>query len=107
MRYTVRAKDLGKIKLIESDRIAAILQRIAIIMQTPQRSVPLDRRLGLPMRFVDKPINVAQTIIVAEVGDAMREYVPEATITNITFEIDENVPGKLIPIVEVDIEDEP
>ncbi|MCL2588638.1 MAG: hypothetical protein FWD84_04435 [Oscillospiraceae bacterium] len=59
------------------------------------------------MRFVDKPINVAQTIIVAEVGDAMREYVPEATITNITFEIDENVPGKLIPIVEVDIEDEP
>jgi len=58
------------------------------------------------MRFVDKPANVAVPIAVVEVTEGLRKWVPEAEFLNITFMNDESNPGRLIPIVEVEIPDE-
>jgi len=103
MGYKVSAQDLRSIKLNESDTVAAVLQNIAIILSTRQQSVPLYRSFGLPMRFIDKPTPVARPMMIAEIQEAIMEFEPRATLLGVTFEIDENVPGKLIPTVEVEI----
>jgi phage baseplate assembly protein W len=106
MNYTVSGHDISKITLNEADTVASVLQNIAIILAARQQSVPLYRDFGLPMRFLDKPANVARTIMVAEIEDAIRTYEPRARVVNITFAADENIPGKLAPTVEVMIVNE-
>ncbi|MDF2984877.1 MAG: hypothetical protein K0R50_387 [Eubacterium sp.] len=106
MSFKVSSKDMNRIKLNESDRIASVIQNIAIIISTRQGTVPLYRGFGLPMQFVDKPIPVAKALLMVEITEAIAEYEPRAELVGVTFEIDESVPGKLIPTVEVDINDE-
>jgi len=105
MSYLVSSRDIGKIKLLESDTVTSVMQNIAIILSTKRGTVPLYREFGLPMNFVDKPIPVAKALAVAEITEAIAEFEPRARLKDITFEIDEDVPGKLIPTVEVEIND--
>lgn len=106
MRYKVSSQGLSQIKLNESDTVPAVLQNIAIILSTRQRSAPFCRDFGLPMQFVDKPIPVAKALMVAEIKEAILEFEPRATLIDVTFELDESAPGKLIPTVEVEISNE-
>lgn len=102
MSYQV-SPDLSKVTLNESDYVRSVLQNIAIILATRQGTVPLYREFGLPMRFVDKPMPVAKTLLVAEITEALAEYEPRAKVLNVDFVVDAATPGKLIPTVEVEI----
>ena len=94
----------GKLNLAPETLEEEVLQNVAIIVSTPKFSVPLDRGLGLAQRFIDKPIQVAQSILISEVLDAVEEYEPRAEVTNVTFEAGET-PGLLVPVLEVNIVD--
>ena len=103
MAYIVKAFTPGKLNLAPETLEEEVLQNVAIIVSTPKFSVPLDRGLGLAQRFIDKPIQVAQSILISEVLDAV-EYEPRAEVTNVTFEAGET-PGLLVPVLEVNIVD--
>lgn len=103
MSYKVTAADLSEIRLNESDTVSSVLQNIAILIATRKGSVPLHRDFGLPMTFLDKPMHIAQPLIVAEVREAIETFEPRAEFINVTFDVDINNPGKLIPTVEVEI----
>ena len=103
MSYLVNERDLSKITLNEKDLVTSVLQNVAIILATRQQSVPLYREFGLSMEFVDKPVTVAKPLIVAEVSEAISLFEPRASLVDVTFEIDEKTPGKLVPTVEVEI----
>ena len=102
MSQIVRAYDLENINLAPETIEQEVLQNVAVIISTPKYSVPLDRGLGMAQRFVDKPIQVAQAILISEVLDAIEEAEPRAEVLNVTFELGDR-PGALIPIVEVNI----
>lgn len=85
MAYIVKAFTPGKLNLAPETLEEEVLQNVAIIVSTPKFSVPLDRGLGLAQRFIDKPIQVAQSILISEVLDAVEEYEPRAEVTNVTF----------------------
>ncbi|MBE6012077.1 MAG: hypothetical protein E7234_05920 [Lachnospiraceae bacterium] len=102
MAYIVKANQAAKINLAPETIKEEVLQIIAILLSTPQFSVPLDRGLGLKQRFLDKPIPAAKAILVSEVLDAIEKYEPRAEVVSVTFE-GEEMAGKLIPIVEVNI----
>lgn len=102
MAYTVKAYALETINLAPADVVEEVLQNVAIIISTPRFSVPLERGLGLAQRFLDKPIPVAQSILVSEVLEAIEEFEPRAEVENVKFELGDR-PGTLIPIVEVNI----
>ena len=105
MAYIVKAFTPGKLNLAPETLEEEVLQNVAIIVSTPKFSVPLDRGLGLAQRFIDKkPIQVAQSILISEVLDAVEEYEPRAEVTNVTFEAGET-PGLLVPVLEVNIVD--
>lgn len=103
MSYMVSSKSLNKITLNESDPVRSVLQNVAIILSTRQNSVPLYRDFGLPMQFIDKPMAVARSLMIAEIKEAITEYEPRANVINIGF-LDDS-PGKMIAKVEVEITD--
>ena len=96
MAYIVKAFTPGKLNLAPETLEEEVLQNVAIIVSTPKFSVPLDRGLGLAQRFIDKPIQVAQSILISEVLDAVEEYEPRAEVTNVTFEAGETPEQALI-----------
>ena len=102
MAYIVKAYEPKAINLAPETTVEEVLQNVAMIVSTPKFSVPLDRGMGLAQRFVDKPIQAAQSILISEVLDAVEEYEPRAEIENVTFELGEK-PGTLIPVLEVNI----
>ncbi len=103
MRYKVSSEDLNGLRLGETDTVEAILRNIALILATPKNSVPLYREFGLPWDFVDKPIPVAQAMMVGPVREAIERWEPRATFVDIDFKYDPAQPGRFIPIVEVEI----
>lgn len=103
MSYTVSATDLGNVRFNEIETINSVLQNIAVILSTPKGSVPLYRDFGLDWRHLDKPINVAKVLMIAEVREAVERWEPRATVQNVSFSVDPARPGTLIPTVEVEI----
>jgi len=103
--HIIKAYDLQNINLAPETREEEIMQNVAVIISTPKFSVPLDRGLGMAQRFVDKPIQVAQSILISEVLDAVERDEPRVEVLNVTFEMG-GTPGALIPVVEVDILDD-
>lgn len=106
MSYSVTANKIPKLTLGESDTAASVLQGVALILSTMQGTCPLYRSFGINRRSVDKPIDVAKPMLVIDIEEAIREFEPRAAVRNITFAIDRNDPGRLIPTVEVDIVDD-
>ena len=73
MAYIVKAFTPGKLNLAPETLEEEVLQNVAIIVSTPKFSVPLDRGLGLAQRFIDKPMQVAQSILISISIHALRE----------------------------------
>lgn len=95
----------GALQLNQNDPNLSVLQNIALILKTKRGTVPLDRDFGLEMQFIDKPIDIAETIAYTEVTEAVEEYEPRASVTDVSFSA--GADGKMILNVEVEIEDEP
>lgn len=102
MAYIVKAYDFGSISLAPETTEAEVVQNVAMIISTPKFSVPLDRGLGLACEYMHKPVQIAQSMLVAEVLDAIEKYEPRAEVVSVTFEIGES-PGSMIPVVEVSV----
>jgi hypothetical protein len=104
MSYTVSASRKSGIRLNEPDRVESILQNIAVILMTRQGDVPLFREFGLPMKFVDRPMNAAAPAMIVEIREAIQRFEPRAELVSVKFNQDAH--GILSPEVEVNIIDE-
>ena len=103
MKVTVSI--LREINMEPQTETEEIMQNVAVILATPKFSVPLDRGLGMAQRFVDRPIQVAQSVLISEVLDAVERDEPRAEVLGVTYELGDT-PGTLIPVVEVNIIDD-
>lgn len=103
MRYIVNTSEYVKLNLknAEQTRSEEILQNIAVILNTPKGSVPMDKDFGLCMDFLDKPLPAAKALIVSAVTEAVREHEPRADVKEVSFTEKPN--GQLVPAVEVEI----
>lgn len=106
MGNVVRVFADREINFAPQSPLEEVLQNVATIISTPKFTVPLDRNLGLSQRFIDVPMSTAQAVFIAEVIDAIADYEPRAEILSVTFEQNESVPGRLLPVVEVDLLDD-
>ncbi len=103
MSYLVSAADLENIRLNEADEVNAVLQNIALILATPKGSVPFYRDFGISSEFLDRPVPVAKVMLISEVREAVEEWEPRASVVNVNFKENVLEPGRLVPIVEVEI----
>jgi len=102
MPYSVTASEPKKINLAPASLIEEVLQNLSMILQTIKYTAPLCRDFGITGNFIDKPIPVAETLLIGELYEAVEKYEPRAEIVEITFERDEST-GKLNPCLEVEI----
>ena len=102
MSYKV-TPDLTHISLNETDTITSILQNVAIILSTVKGTCPLYRQFGIAGEFVDKPIPVAQVLMQSDIKEAIETYEPRVEVIGIEFRGSASEPGKLVPIVTVEV----
>ena len=104
MAYKVNSADKYSLSLQQDSKVFSVLQNIALLLNTKRGTVPMYRDFGLPMEFVDKPIDVAENMAYVEISDALEEFEPRAKLEDVYFEKTAN--GKMSITVEVSIEDE-
>lgn len=102
MTYSVSATEPIKINLAPATAIEEIIQNISMILQTVKNTAPLYRDFGISASYIDKPIPVAETLIVSEIYEAVEKYEPRAEIKKVYFDRDDKN-GKIIPCLEVEI----
>lgn len=102
MTYRV-SPETKHINLNETDETAEILRNVAVILGTEKGSVPLYRDFGIPNTAIDRPIQIAKTLLYAPVREAVELYEPRAEVSDVTFQVDAGNPGRLIPTVEIHI----
>lgn len=105
MTYKITANERFTINIAPATLIEEIIQNVAMILSTPKGTAPLFRDFGADISFLDRPIRAAESLIVAEVYDAIEMFEPRAEILSVSFEREE-MTGRLIPIVEVGINGE-
>ena len=101
--YKVNAMDLKRLRLLERETVASVLQNMAIILKTPKGSVPMYREFGLSQSFLDRPMPVARNMLKVAVREAIERWEPRAEVVDVTFTGNASNPGELNPIVEVKI----
>lgn len=102
--YRVSASEGYNLTLGQEKTLESVLQNVALLLNTKQGTAPMYREYGLPMAFVDKPIDVAETIAYTEISEALEKFEPRAKLSDVTFEKDEH--GRLGIVVEVTVDDE-
>lgn len=105
MSYLISTKG-GEITLGERDTVASALQNGTMILRTPKGSVPQYRDFGISFDMVDRPLPAAKVLLYRAIKEALEQYEPRLKVVGVTFEMDEEDPGHLIPIVEVEVSEE-
>ena len=65
--------------------VTSIAQQIRTLLNTRKGSVPLDRDFGISWDCIDQPIPEARQLLVSEVAQALKTYVPSVTLKSIEF----------------------
>ncbi|MBD5112693.1 MAG: GPW/gp25 family protein [Ruminococcaceae bacterium] len=102
MTVTVNSGDNYELTLAQSETLKSVLQNVAVLLNTRCGTSPMYREFGLPMEFIDKPIDVAETIAVSEISEALEKFEPRATLQDLRLV--KNAEGTMNIEVEVSID---
>lgn len=91
------------ISMGETDQHTEVCRNIAMLLGTPKGSVPLYRDFGISMDALDRPTQVARTLLLAQVIAAAERYEPRAEIVGVDVTPDPADGGRLIPTVKIRI----
>lgn len=103
MSIQLRIDEKQKINLSPQTVQEEVMQNICTIVNVVRGSCPFMRYFGLDGEFTDKPVNVAETIFASEIYEAIEEFEPRAEIVDIDFENCDKLTGRMIPVLEVNI----
>ena len=102
MSYTVSAAEERGINFRPESTVEEVLQNVWFILNTMEYDCPLARGLGLDPEFIDRPIEIAQALSVADVFEKIETYEPRAEVLEVEFESN-HATGKVYAKAEVDI----
>lgn len=85
--------------LYSQDIVSRVNTSLALLYTTRVGTMPLSRDFGLDFSFLDKPTEVAKSMLVAELCEKTARFVPEARVKEVTFSPAE--PGVLVPKVVI------
>ena len=94
------------VKLNPQNIIEELRQNIRMILLTFAGSCPLARGLALDSGLIDKPVNIVENIIYANLKRAIEENEPRVNLKQINIKNDLENLGKLVITVIVEVKDE-
>jgi len=85
-----------------------IIQNVAVILTTIAGTVPLDRRIGMPITSIDEPMQRGMMELTIFAIETIQEYEPRVEVQEVDFATNpaDALDGKLYPKVTVRILDE-
>ncbi len=101
MNIKINSEDDYSAEFQENDTVKSVVQNIALLLNTKQGTVPMYRDFGLPMEFIDKPMDAAETLAVLEITEAIEKFEPRAKLVDIWLEKSKD--GKMTVTVEVSV----
>jgi phage baseplate assembly protein W len=105
---TILGARQDRINLFPESIEEEVSQNIHVLLSTIRGTVPLDRRLGLDISFIDEPEPRGMMKLAIYALETIQEYEPRAEVMEIEFEpqAEDAADGKLYPKVTVRIKDE-
>lgn len=76
------------IVIAPTDRVQEIAQNVAMIISTPQGSVPLDRDFGLDHTIIDRPMPRARALMEVEIVRQVGKYEPRVRVLRVLWDAD-------------------
>ncbi len=69
------------------DNMAKLDRQLALLLSTPEGTMPLDREFGIRMDFVDKPPEVVKSLYTAEVTKKIPQFIPWVRVYAVNWSI--------------------
>lgn len=79
--------------------VAELDGQLALLLSTVEGTLPLERKMGLNIDFLDKPPEIAKSLYTAEVTKKVAMFIPSVRVREITWDVAEG--GKLISKVVI------
>lgn len=89
---------LKEIDLAPENEHQAVIQNVAVILDTVQESCPMFRDFGLPNSLYGRPQPVVENIMTGYLYDQIEQFEPRAIVSDIRFE-NNAMTGCTIPII--------
>lgn len=105
MEYTISAAEKRGINFHPEDVVEEILQNVWFLLNTLEYDCPLARGFGLSPKCIDRPMETAKALAVADIFDKVELYEPRAEVMKVEFESD-HMNGSVRAKVEVRINGE-
>lgn len=102
MTYMISAATEREISFQPENTVEEVLQNVWFILNTMEYECPLARGLGLNPEFIDRPLETAQALAVADIFEKIETYEPRAKVLSVSFESSDI--GKIYAKVEVAID---
>ena len=77
------------------------IQDLYCMLNTVIAEVPCYRNFGMDMSYLSAPMNIAKTMLVSAIAEALQEFFPELHLENVDFAFDGDVPDAMGCRIEV------
>ena len=101
MTFIIDTTKKSEINLNPATVYEEIIQNLHFLYSSIEFDIPLDRALGLNPIYVDRTIETAKALAIADIYEKTEKYEPRAEVVNIDFNGNKN--GMLKAVIEVDI----
>ncbi len=71
----------------QDDNMEKLDRQLALLLSTPEGTMPLDREFGIKMNFVDKPPEVVKSLYTAEVTKKIPRFIPWVRVYAVNWRI--------------------
>ena len=101
MVYTIDFSYTPELSLSPGTPVDETMQNLYVLLNTVIAEVPCYRNFGLDKSYMSAPMNLAKTMIVAAIADALREFFPTLHLERVEFAFDGDVPDAMGCRIEV------
>lgn len=81
------------------DPVSKVNTALKLLYSTRKGTMPLARDFGINLTFLDRPSQVAQSLMTAELVEQTARFIPQARVDSVTFQPSED--GLMIPKVVI------
>lgn len=78
-----------------------LLQNLYCLISTALNEVPCYREFGIDKSYMSAPMNLAKTMFVSAIAEAIANFFPDIRLENVDFDFDEDNPGTMGCRIEV------
>lgn len=106
MKFTMDFTQTVELSLDPVNEQEAQMQNIYCLLNTAIAEVPCYRNYGLDKSYIAAPANLAKTMVVSAIAEALRQFFPNLYLSSVDFSFNGDTPDVIGCRIEVADSDE-